>query len=104
MEWIPAADNLHQIANNGLEPWLKEQQERQNLVEELLHNYNEGRSTSFYCKVCARMSIESINKAIKVSKNKFASKKVDESDLKSKAKIVKATFTDLALKTNINLD
>ena len=104
MEWIPAADNLHQIANNGLEPWLKEQQERQNLVEELLHNYNEGRSTSFYCKVCARMSIESINKAIKESKNKFASKKVDESDLKSKAKIVKATFTDLALKTNINLD
>jgi hypothetical protein len=42
-EWIPAADNLYQIANTGLEHWQKEQQKRQNLVEELLHNYNEGR-------------------------------------------------------------
>ena len=103
-EWIPAADNLRQIANSGLENWLKEQKERQKLAEVLLHNYNEGRSKSFYCKVCARMSIDSINKAIKESKNKIACEKVDVSDVKSMAKILKTTFTDLAFKNSINLD
>jgi hypothetical protein len=50
------------------------------------------------------MSIELINKAIKESKKKFACENVDQSDVKSRAKILKATFTDLAFKTNINLD
>ena len=41
-EWTPAADNLRQIKEVGLENLLKEQKERQTLVEELLQNYNEG--------------------------------------------------------------
>ena len=50
------------------------------------------------------MSIELINRAIKESKKKFASEKVNTSDVKSKAKILKTIFTDMALKTNVNLD
>ena len=103
-EWIPAADNLHQIANTGLENWLKEQKERQKLVEKLLHNYNEGRSASFYCKVCARLPLESISSAIRGSKKIFAREKVEQSDVKSKAKILKITFTESASKKEINLD
>ena len=103
-EWIPAADNLLQIKEVGLENMLKEQKERQTLVEELLQNYNEGRSMSFYCKVCARMPIGLINKAIKEAKAKLVSEKVDESDMKSKANILKMMIKDLALKANVNLD
>ncbi len=103
-EWIPAADNLRQIKEVGLENWLNEQRERQKLVEKLLQNYNEGRSMSFYCKVCARMSIELINKAIEETKKKLVSEKVAESDMKSKAKILKAVINDLALKGNVNLN
>ncbi len=103
-EWIPAADNLRQIKEVGLEIWLNEQRGRQSLVEELLQSYNEGRSMSFYCKSCARMPIELINKAIKETKKKLASEKADKSDMKSKAKILKAVINDLALKANINLD
>jgi len=102
-EWIPAADNLHQIKQVGLETWLNEQTARQALLEELLHSYNEGRSMSFYCKVCSRMSIESINKAIENAKEKFVSEKIAESDMKSKAKILKVVIKDLALKSNVNL-
>jgi hypothetical protein len=103
-DWIPAADNLRQIREAGLETWLKEQTKRQALLEELLWNYNEGRSMNFYCKVCARMPIELINRAIKESKKELAGEKVDESDVKSRAKILKAIIADLALKTDINLD
>jgi hypothetical protein len=94
-EWIPAADNLRQIKKIGLENWLRGQRERQRLVEELLENYNEGRSMSLYCRACARMPIELINSAITQAKKKLASKQVDEFDLKAKAKILKAIIKDL---------
>jgi len=103
-EWIPAADNLRQIKEAGLENWLKEQKERQRLVEKLLRNYNEGRSMGFYCTVCARMPIELVNQAIKESMKIPAREQLDESDVKSKANILKETIKNLALKTNINLD
>ena len=104
VEWIPAADNLRQIKEVGLESWLREQKERQALLEELLQNYNEGRSMTLYCKVCARMSIDLINRAIKEAKEKLTSEKVDNSDLKSKAKFLKTILKDLAFKANINLE
>lgn len=103
IEWIPAADNLRQIKKVGLERWLKEQNVRQALLEELLQNYNEGRSMNLYCKTCARMSIDLINKAIKEAKVKFESEKVDKADIKSKANILKTVIKDLALKACINL-
>jgi hypothetical protein len=103
-EWIPAADNLRQIREFGLENWLAEQKERQSLVEELLKNYNEGRSMSFYCKTCTRMPINLINEAMKESKSKIAKKKINHSDLRAKAKIVKSTIKDIAAKHNILKD
>jgi len=102
-EWIPAFDNLRRMKKSGLKNWLKGQKERQVLVEELLDNYNEGRSMSFFCKACARMPAELINKAIKETKKKLLSEKIDESDLKSKAKIIKAAIEDLALKASVDL-
>jgi hypothetical protein len=104
VEWNPAADNLSQIKNVGLEDWLREQKERQALLEGLLQNYNEGRSMNLYCKVCARIPIDLINKAIEETKEKLASEKVDKSDVKLRARILKAVIKDLALEVNINLN
>ena len=103
-EWIPAFENLRQIQKVGLEIWLKEQKQRLELVEELLEKYNEGRSMSFYCKVCARMPVDMINRVVKEAEELFACEKIDKSDIKSKAKIVKAVFTGCAVEADINLD
>jgi hypothetical protein len=103
-DWIPAANNLRQIKIFGLESWLREQEERQALLEKLLQNYNEGRSMTLYCKACARMPIDVMNKAIKEAKEKLAGEKVDKSDMKSKARVLKAIIKDLAVEVNINLD
>ena len=102
-EWIPAADNLRQIKEVSLQDWLNEQRERQKIVEKLLESYNEGRSMSFYCNACARIGIEYINKAIQETKKKLLSDNIDEFDVKSKARILKAAIKDLAIKTNVNL-
>jgi len=99
-EWIPAADNLYQIKKAGLNIWLKEQAERQTLLEELLENYNEGRSMSFYCKACARMPVDLIKNAIQaVKENVF-----NESDIKLKAKAMKISIQNLAAEANVHLD
>jgi len=59
---------------------------------------------SFFCRACARMPVELINKAIKETKKKLIREKVDESDIKSKAKILRAAIEDLALKADVNLN
>ena len=87
-----------------MEDLLREQEERQTLAEELLQNYNEGRSMSFYCKVCAQMPIELINEAMEEAKETSVSEGVSEPDMKSKAKILKEIIKDLAVKANVNLD
>ena len=102
-EWIPAAKNLRQIKENGLENWLKEQKVRQTLVEELLQNYNDGRSMSFYCRSCARMPIGLINRALNEANNKIINEKVEKFNIKSKAKIVKNIFKELASTFNVDL-
>jgi len=89
---------LRQIKEVGLGSWLREQKERQASLEELLQNYNEGRSMNLYCKLCARISVDLINKAIKEVKDKLATEKVDKSDMKSKARILKSVIKDLVLK------
>ena len=103
-EWIPAADNLRQIKIIGLKNWLKEQKVKQTLLEELLQNYNDGRSMNLYCKSCARMSIDLINKVIKESIIKIKNEKIEESDRKSKANILKEEIHNSALKARINLN
>ncbi len=103
-DWIPAADNLRQIKEAGLESWLREQEKRQALLEELLQNYNEGRSMNLYCKMSARMPIDLINKAVKDAEEQLAGEKAAKPDMKWKARVLKAVIKDLALKVNIRLD
>lgn len=103
-QWIPAADNLRQINEIGLKNWLRKQTERQTLLEKLLQNYNEGRSMNFYCKICARMPIEMIHKAIIEVEEKLVSEKVDNSDIKMKASHLKEILKNFALEANINLE
>jgi hypothetical protein len=104
VEWVPAADNLRQIKDDGLDAWLRDQQERQALLEALLEHYNQGRSMSFYCKACARMPLDLINRAMEEAKTKLADEDMQRSDMRAKAKTLKAAIKALALKANINLD
>lgn len=102
-EWIPAADNLRQIKKGGLKNWLQNQRERQNMVELLLQEYNDGRSMTYHCKVCSRMSLNLISMAIKESNEKYITKIIDHSDIKLKVKIFKEIINNIAIKSQINL-
>jgi hypothetical protein len=102
-DWIPAAQNLRQILKAGLESVLEEQEDRQGLLEELLHLYNEGRSMSLYCKACARMPVHMIVKALEQTKESIKGAKGDRPDVKSRAVLMKAAIQDQASKARIDL-
>ena len=95
-EWIPVVDNLRQIQEAGLERWLAGQMERQRMLGELLRNYNEGRSMSFYCKACARMPVHVIRDAVEESESRIANEGTDPSDIRAKAKIMKSVINEKA--------
>ena len=99
MEIEVAPDSLNTIKKTGVEPWLKEQRERRLLVEELLANYNEGRSMSFYCLACTLMPITLVKEALVEIK----AMPLDDSDMKAKAKALRSIIQELALKSGIEL-
>jgi len=95
--------NIERIRKVGLGKWLAEQRQRGAMLENLLANYNEGRSRSFYCIATALTPLEMIEEALNQAKKKPVHNKADESSIKVKAKILKSVIGDLALKANIDL-
>jgi hypothetical protein len=84
--------------------WLNEQKERQALLEEMLLNYNEGRSMNLYCKVGSRMPIVLMKRAIEDAKERLAKNPVNPPDMKSKARALKEAINDIVLQHDINLE
>jgi len=99
----PCISNLHRIKEVGLETWLAEQRERRLMLENLLANYNDGRSMSFYCLAAALMPLGLIDKAISELKEKLISNQVDSSDIKAKAKALRTIIQGLAQESGIEL-
>lgn len=95
--------NMQQIQKVGLTKWLREQSKRRQTLEDLLAGYNEGRSCSFLCVATALMPPKLIAKAVKQAQKTMAAEQVADSDIKAKAKILRATIQDFASKADIDL-
>ena len=94
-----AQENMERIGKVGLNAWLEEQRERRLMVEELLSNYNEGRSMSFYCLACTVMPVDLIKEALA----EIRAMPIDDSDVKAKAKAARSIIQELASKSGIEL-
>jgi len=99
----PCIPNLYRIKEVGLETWLGEQRERRLLLENLINNYNEGRSMSFYCLATSLMPPELINEAINELKEKLATNQLGSSDIKAQAKALRGIIQSLAQEHGIEL-
>ncbi len=85
--------NIQRIKNVGVKKFLKEQKERQKLLETMLAKYNPGQCVSMYCLACALLPVDSLKKALK----QIEAVKGD------KAKAFKALIQELAEKEKISL-
>ena len=72
-------------------------------MENLLTNYNEGRSMSFYCLATILMPPELVDKAINELKEKLAINQIDNSDIKAKATTLRGVIQGLAQGAGIEL-
>jgi hypothetical protein len=99
----PMLSNLDRIREVGLEAYLGEQHERRMLVEHLIDEYNEGRSMSFYCTACALMPPEAIRQSIQKTEEMSLGRKVDASDMKVRAKAIKAIIKERAGREGVDL-
>ena len=73
------------------------------MLENLLNNYNDGRSKSFYCLAAALIPPELIDEAINELKGSLAGNQIDSWDVKAKAKALKAIIQGLAQEHGIEL-
>jgi hypothetical protein len=95
--------NLERIREVGLPIYLEEQEERRTLVEHLIEDFNEGRSMSFFCVASALMPPEVVRNAIESAERKLAAERVERSEIKTRAKTIKATIQELAMDLDIDL-
>jgi len=61
-------DNIKFIYDNGVEQFEKEQILKEKLLKEMLWDYNEGRSKSYYCIAVTLLEIEEIKEALTQAK------------------------------------
>lgn len=97
------ASNLHAIRDHGLDVFVDQQQRRMNLLEQMLKEFNDGRSKNYYCLSATLLSILGLEEALKIARQMVASKRLLPQDKKAKAALLKEHLDRLAKKEGIVL-
>jgi hypothetical protein len=95
--------NLRLIKENGLKQFLTQQKKRIELLKNMLEDFNEGRSKSFYCLATALLSIKDLERVFKKTINKIQEEGIDLKDLKTKSKMLKENISKLAKEKSVEL-
>lgn len=91
-------DDISFIQKRGLAEFRKSQKVREKLLWQMLKDFNEGRSKSYYCLVATVLEVPEIEKSLTEAKSK--SKGLD---IKEKAKLLHSIFDKIAKKKKHNL-
>jgi hypothetical protein len=97
--------NLQNIKEEGMESFLIQQKQRQNLLELLLAKFNDGRSKSFYCTATALLPINDIEQLQIIADNKESQKSNDSinTSMKERSTFMKNLIQSMADKSKIDL-
>lgn len=91
-------DDIHFIQANGVERFEELQKLREQLLAQMLKEFNEGRSKSYYCIAATVLEIKELDEVI--GKARKESKGLD---IKGKARIMHLLLDTIASKKNYNL-
>ena len=95
--------NLNFIQEHGVENFVARQRKRMELLDEMLVQFNEGRSKSLYCMAATLLSVESIEDAVDSARRESKRRDIDEGDVKSRAKILNGIIRDAATEQGVDL-
>jgi hypothetical protein len=91
-------DNISFIQKKGIENFCYQQNIREKLLREMIDDFNEGRSKSYYCIAATVMKIEELENALSEAREK-----TNGLTLKAKAKILHSRLDEIAKKKNYYL-
>jgi len=95
----PVVANFAFIQKYGIEAFARLETEKQKLLKKLIDNYDEGRSKSFYCTSCQLIPLDKLKEALADAETRIPK----ATDIKDKAKLVRAVITNLADSLKIDL-
>jgi len=84
-------DDISFIQKNGVGEFEKAQRTREGLLREMLQEFNEGRSKSYYCIAATVLEIEELKKALSKARNVS-----DGLEVKERSKVLHSILDDMA--------
>jgi len=91
-------DNITFIQKNGVHEFKKIQKKREDLLKEMLHEFNEGRSKSYYCIAATVLEIEELEEALTKAKKDSIGL-----EIKGKSKVPHSILDKIAERKNYYL-
>jgi len=85
--------NLISIRKDGIEKFMEQQKKRVKLLEEMLKNFDDGRSKSYYCITAAVLEIGELERTLGVAEKNSA-----ELGIKEKAGVLHSILDEIARK------
>jgi len=99
LSYKPLTANFAFIQKNGIAEFARLETEKLNFLSYLIDNYNEGRSKSFYCTSCQLIPLDKLKEALADAETKMT----EATDIKEKAKLVRAAISHLTDSLQIDL-
>jgi hypothetical protein len=99
ISYKPVSKNLTFIRKYGIAEFTKQVTEKQELLEYILDNYDDGRSKLFLCTACQLIPLDKMNETMTIIKGKIP----EGADIKKKAKIARAAINKMADGLKIDL-
>jgi len=91
-------DDISFIDTQGIAEFEKIQKQRERVLREMLQDFNEGRSKSYYCIAATVLDLEELKEALS-----RARKESEGMDMKGKSKVLHSILGAIALKKNYTL-
>jgi hypothetical protein len=86
------------IKTNGIENFINNQKIRERLLIEMLSDFNEGRSKSYYCIAATVLQIEELEKALSLAKKEVNHQTIV--DIREKSKTLHSILDNIANENN----
>ncbi|UCB43199.1 MAG: DUF3795 domain-containing protein [Dehalococcoidales bacterium] len=91
-------DNISAIAQSGIDSFEEQQKVREQILTEMLAEFNEGRSKSYYCIAATVMAIEELREALDQAR-----KESEGLGIKDKSRVMHSILDNIASKRSYYL-
>ena len=98
-----AKPNLEFIQTYGLEKFLEHQRRRIDVLKQLLKNFDDGRSKSFYCIATTLLPLTDLESSLKKTEQRLKATNLCSADARVKSKILKEFLNESATRNEVEL-